>query len=258
MRRLLLIGAALASCFALAQGYAPTGSSSISSNMVLEIVEGEGSLSRADRDTHANTFVASATAPDGGPAEFAYVSTRDAKWKLGGGDQCELDPTGNSLSVTCSDVRLRTAYITQPACTPATNCLWYSDGWFGTYPAGSTPACNGLVEGGLKGNSTDHELYYCNGTSNQAVAFTRRWADDLDFAVFAGVGCQKLTFTATGVARDENVAAGGCGSVLDADTDLLCAVAATDTDEVTVKVCCLDAGGCVDLSPIDFSVAVVR
>jgi hypothetical protein len=220
-------------------------------------VEASGQLARANEDLYANAFVASGITPDGGTAAYAFMSNRDAKWKLGPGTSMELRPAGNTLHMDISDVRIPTLYVTQPACTPATDCFWFSDGWFGTFP-GSTPACTAGKEGGLKGNSTSHELIYCDGTANNTVAFTAKWSGALNFAVFGGVGCQALSFNALGAVRDENVAPGGCGSVDDADTNLQCTVSATDTDEVTVKVCCLAGGGCVDLNSITFSAAALR
>jgi hypothetical protein len=176
---------------------------------------------------------------------------------MGAGSLNELRPVGNDLYFDNSASRFSTIYVTQFACTPATNCLDYSDGWRGTIP-GSTPACTAGVAGGLKGNSTSHELIYCDGTANNTVAFVAEWSSALNFAVFASDTCQTLTFTATGAVRNEPMALGGCGDVFDADTDLSCDGAVTATDTVSVRLCCNDSAGCADPASITFTAAALR
>lgn len=267
MTRVLLVALLASSGTAHAQAWSGGEDDSVggaggglTEEQVLQVVQDSNLLPAANRDLFANSFVASNLAPNGNPGKYSFISNTDSCIKGGAGPQAELCFTGNSLTLVVGDVTLPTAFFAQPACLANQDCFWFSQGWFGTFPSGTTPVCASNKEGGLKGNSTDHELYYCNGTTNQQVAFTATpWSASLDFGVFSDIGCQKQSFVAAGVARDELLTSGGgCGSVIDADTELLCAIAATDTNEITVRVCCIDTLGCVNLDPITFSAAAVR
>lgn len=230
---------------------------SLTAAQTVAVVQDAGSLNHAARDTYANAFVASGLASDGGTAAYGFINARDTKWKMGGGELNELRPSGNTLSFANGETVFTTARFAQPACLASTSCRWYSDLWFGVIP-GTPPSCTAGDEGGFKPDSVTKEWVYCNGTANQNVAFTDSWGGALNFAVFAGAGCQTLTFAATGAVRNEKVVLGGGGDVFDADADLSAEAAVATTDVVSVRLCCADAAGCADPGSIDFTAAPLR
>jgi hypothetical protein len=129
------------------------------------------------------------------------------------------------------------------------------------YPLASLSTCDSTHMGVLKTLTTDERNYMCDGSTDTNLKIAGMggpWSGSLDFAVFASVSCQTLTFAATGAVLNEPVAQGGCGSVLAGDTDLTCTVAISATNTASVRLCCLDAAGCADLASITFSAAAIR
>lgn len=123
----------------------------------------------------------------------------------------------------------------------------------------ATPVCSAGNAGTLSTLSSTGAAFYCNGTAAQQVALRVPWSSSLDFSAFAGASCQTLTFTAAGAVDGEPIASGGCGDIFDFDADLLCMMAISATNTVSVRVCCRDeTGGCGDPPATAFTAAAVR
>jgi hypothetical protein len=125
-------------------------------------------------------------------------------------------------------------------------------------PQASTPSCAASNAGTFSTLTSTGAPFYCDGTAARQLVTQTSWSSSLDFAAFANQVCQTITFTATGAVKDEAVALGGCGSVFGGDTDLTCEASITANDEAAVRLCCIEAAGCADLTAITFTVTALR
>lgn len=81
----------------------------------------------------------------------------------------------------------------------------------------------------------------------------RSWSSALDFGPFAVAGCDTESFVAVGAILDEPLMV-SCGFVITNSDNLTCVAGATDTDIVSVRVCCVSALGCGDIDSSVFTV----
>lgn len=206
---------------------------------------------------------------DLGPGSCNSLGTDGSGAVLVGGDACaptvKFGSTGNVTITGNGGITLANAGLDLNNNTTMMNTasgkpiLVNEESGFRLTPYSATPTCNAGAAGNFSTDSDDNRAYYCNGTAAQTIAFLGGpWSKDLDFAIFAGAGCQTLTFVATGAVLDETVAPGGCGSVSNGDADLTCEISITATDTASVRLCCIDAAGCADLGVIVFSAAALR
>lgn len=124
----------------------------------------------ADKDVYGNTFVASASAADGGPAKYSFIANHDSCMWLGSDDGVTLCSANNELTVG-STIHLQTTFIAQAACPSGASCTWYADPghWFGPAPSSDVSGCASGNEGGIRANSGTHRLTYCSGSEAQPV-----------------------------------------------------------------------------------------
>lgn len=175
---------------------------------ILAVVADAGTLARADKDLYANTFVASSRAPDGGPGVYGFMCSQSpCTWKFGPGTQEEVTASANTLAFNVSEITMATVRIQQPANPAGTTVRWFADvgSWFGVLPSSDVSGCAAGTEGGIKANSTDHTLRYCNGTSPLTVATVVSASAALDFGTILTGASSTATMTVSGAVSGDAV-----------------------------------------------------
>lgn len=207
----------------------------------------EGVLAASTVDVPGQSFVASRASG----TDYAFRSTNNARWDFGNGANDFVVSTGGAVSANSWSF----ADVTSDILDFTSDGLGMLNARI--FPTGSLSTCASRA-GTMNYLNTDDHFYGCNGTASQQLAYRAAWTGSLDFAVFAAIDCQDLTFTATGAVSDEPIAVGGCGAVHNGDPDLTCDVSISATNTARVRLCCVDAAGCADLASITFSAAAVR
>lgn len=226
---------------------------------ILSTVADAGTLAQAHKDLFAASFNASGFSADGGTGVTAFsCGGPTCKYKVAEGSSMEVTAGNNELDFRAiSAIRLSTAFAAAYACPSNASCYSYADTgqWFYLFPNSDLTGCVANREGGLRANSTNHGLRYCDGTTIQTVAFALANTANIDFASMNTQETDSKTMTITGALTSDAVSCTPVNGGTMQGTDMHPTVTSSNT--VTI-VAHNDTGGTIDPSAMDIKCVIVR